>query len=265
MFVNGASSRARSDTKTMSQWASMVKPRPTAAPFTAASNGFGNSCSTSTNAGNPLRDGAVAIDAGVDGLRHLQEIGARTERLAGTGEHDDRDVVVGCGGAQRVGGRVVQLLVERIGAVGPVEGEQPDAIAVFGDQHGGSAYGEHERDPLDRFVAHGPPLVVGPALHDGFARAEHDRRSVGQGQLEASRQDDVDVDGRRGVPPGLAGIVAGGEPHRPEADPRASRFELPPAFGVAALLGRAERTTRLPQLDQPSVARVERGRAACRR
>ena len=72
-----------------------------------------------------------ATDAGVDGRGHLEQVGPRAEGLARAGEHDDGDVVVGFRGAQRVGSRVVQLLVERVGAVGPVEREQADAVAVF--------------------------------------------------------------------------------------------------------------------------------------
>ena len=90
----------------------MVKPRPTAAPFTAASRGLGNSWSVSTKAGKPERSGARR--AGVDRLGHLEQVGSGAERLAGTGEHDRADGVVGGRGAQGVGRRVIQLLVERV-------------------------------------------------------------------------------------------------------------------------------------------------------
>ena len=118
-----------SDTNTMSQWASMVKPKPTAAPLTAASSGLGNSCSTSTNAGKPLRDGAVpSTPASTVSAISSRSVPAQNA-LPGAGEHDDaRRRRRSAAARKRVGRRVVELLVERVGAVGPVEREEADAF-----------------------------------------------------------------------------------------------------------------------------------------
>ena len=138
MFVNGASRRALSETNTRSQCASIVKPSPTAAPVHRRHQRLGEVLE-----GVDERWEAVARDrtsttaaahAGVDGRGHLEQVGPRAEGLARTGEHDDRDLVVGLCGAERIGGCVVQLLVERVGAVGPVEREQADAVAVLSKQ-----------------------------------------------------------------------------------------------------------------------------------
>ena len=52
--VNGARSRAFSDISTRSQCSNIVKPIPTAAPFTAAMSGFGNVCRPPTKASKTL-------------------------------------------------------------------------------------------------------------------------------------------------------------------------------------------------------------------
>ena len=102
-----------------------------------------------------------------------------------------------------------------------------------------------ERGPDDRFVADRPPPVVGAALHDGLARAEHDGRCIGEGQLELSREHDVDVDGGGGVPPGFAGVEARGMFHR--------RKQMPPPGARAPM--------RLPD-HRPDPARPARRRSA---
>ena len=159
----------------------------------------------STNATKPStrRGGAV------DGLRHLEEVGTGAERLARAREHDRADRVVGERVVQCLRCGVVQRLVERVRGVGSVEGDEAGAVVVFGQQHGGQPTASIKRHELDRVVADRLPLVVGAALHDGFAGADHDGSGVGERQLELSRHDDVDVDGGGGVPSGVAGVVSG--------------------------------------------------------
>ena len=109
----------------------MVKPEPDRGAVHRREQRLGELLQHVDERGEAVARRRSAVDPRIDGLRHLQQVGAGAERLARAGEHDDGDVVVGRGGAQRVGGRVVQLLVERVGAVGPVEREQADAVAVL--------------------------------------------------------------------------------------------------------------------------------------
>ena len=89
----------------------------------------------STKAGKPERSGRAARVVG-DRLGHLEQVGAGAERLAGTGEHDRADRVVGGRGAQGVGRRVIERLVERVRAIGPIEGDEAGAVVVVDLQHG---------------------------------------------------------------------------------------------------------------------------------
>ena len=63
--------------------------------------------------------------------------------------------------------------------------------------------GDHQHDVADGLVADRRPLVVGAALHDGIAGAEHDRIESGSSSSSVSRDHDVDVDrlGRCANPP----------------------------------------------------------------
>jgi hypothetical protein len=67
-------------------------------------------------------------------LRHLREVLAGAERALCPGEDDDRNRGVLGRGAQRLGGRVVQVVVEGVLGLGPVEGEDAHAPSVLDQQ-----------------------------------------------------------------------------------------------------------------------------------
>ena len=111
---------------TRSQWASRVKPSPTATPFTAARRGTESSFRHVEQPHEAL-PGALDGGAGGDG-GHLRQVLARGEGAAAAGQHHGADaVVVVVGGAQ--GGRhlLVHGGVEGVAHLGPVERHDPDA------------------------------------------------------------------------------------------------------------------------------------------
>src|SRR5262249_52694095 len=73
--------------------------------------------------------------------RHLGEVLARRERASSTRDDDARDVVARCRVAQRLAGRVIQRVVERIQRFGPVERQPPDALRVVDPQHAAQSRG----------------------------------------------------------------------------------------------------------------------------
>ena len=123
-------------------------------------------------AGHEVRVGRAGV--------HLQQVGAGAEAAAVAGQQHHRDGRVVGRREQRLGGRVVERLVEGVERLGPVEGERADPVAV-GD--------------LERHGRTGKRSTVGGRYRD----------AAGQGGL-ASR---LAVPGRLGARPLRRG---GGDP-----------------------------------------------------
>ncbi len=69
-------------------------------------------------------------------LRHLEQVGAGTERGPGSGEDHDCHSVVAAGCHEGIGHRVVEGLVESVAGFRPVKGDHPDAVVVVDSDHG---------------------------------------------------------------------------------------------------------------------------------
>src|SRR3954454_5959458 len=234
MFVNGASRRARSDTSTRSQCASMVNPSPTAAPLTAASSGLGKSWSVSTKAGKPERSGSVPrASSGTVSAISRRAVPAQNALPAPVST--TTPTASSAAAARSASADAWYSASLNAFARSGRSKVMRRARSWSSIRSTASAYGEHHRDEFDGLIADGLPLVVRAVLHDRLAGTDHDRFGVGKRELQLPGDDDVDVDGGGRVPPRLAGVVAGREAHPPERHAPAARLEHPTGLGVAAL------------------------------
>ena len=78
------------------------------------------------------------------GLGQLRQILPRTEGASASADDDHGDVGIVGRGPQRIADRVVEIVVESVEHVRPVEGEAPDAAVVFDAQDRGVLCGRHD-------------------------------------------------------------------------------------------------------------------------
>ena len=126
-LVNGHLSRAVLDMNARSAKPRIVAPMPSPIPLTAHTSGLGKAIERveqpeeAVRARHEVRVGRPPV--------HLEQVGAGAERPPVPGEQHDGDRGVVGGGEQRLGGGVVERLVEGVEGLGAVEGERAHPLA----------------------------------------------------------------------------------------------------------------------------------------
>ena len=118
--------RAVSAATTRSHDSTISNPPASAGPFTAAMSGFGKSRCHDARRSRPCRARCRRA-----ALRDDLEVGAGREHLAGTGQHDRAQLVVGLDLVEDRRHRLADLGTDRVARFGPVEREERGRAPAF--------------------------------------------------------------------------------------------------------------------------------------
>ena len=127
-----ALNRAASDAITRSHPSARLSPAPAATPFTLATVGF----ATLAQRGRAPPDAAHVLEPLARGARHprVDQVGARAEAVAGTGDHEDSVVAVAGDLVEHVLEAAPHLAGDRVHLVGPIERERHHAVATVDEE-----------------------------------------------------------------------------------------------------------------------------------